>query len=1282
MNHANRSVPAASSVVRPDSERTFEPSGAELNPQVQRVLSVSPVLRLLAGLASLRLTVVLLITSVFMIWVATLQQTEHDIWTVKAMHFPALWVWIPFYTFCPPAWLPEWRTALSGTTVPLGVYLPSGFSLIIGMIINLLAAHSLRFKLQASGKSLIAGLLLSAIGVMVCAVVVLLGQGDGVQALPPVPYGAIWNAILGLMWVAGFYLAYMTTTLASHRTTEKILIASMAMLMLVMPVMLWFSGASIGESGMRILWQIIQCMIASLVLYAGLQVLFKRKGGMVLLHAGMLLLLGNEIWVTMVHQEQRLTASEGQTIAYTYDIRATELAIIDRSGPEDKIIAVPSSLLRTGEWFDIPGTTLRGKGLAFFKNSTLVPVTADNLATTGVGTSVQAIAIDPVDGLDMRAADFASAYVQFVNQQGQELGTFLVSQFQNQSQAPIVKRPNVLVDGEQKYVLSLWFQRFYKPYRITVNEVEAKNYPGTTIPRWYSTEFKIKDVETNFEGGQLVKMNDPLRYRNETFYQSGYDLNEETGQETTTLQVVLNRGWMIPYLCCAMVALGLMAHFIPMMLAYFEKAQRPRPLLQSDLDAASSARRPGRAFWHQWKVPILAAVLVSLLLAGWAMPKSVKVGELKLNDLATLPVSYKGRVQPFDSLARTMLRKTVGMEETSSDESTIFGSAKRYPATRWLADAMFSEKSSVNYQVFRIDNRQILDAMKLPHRPGFRYTSEEVFGNFEALRALAVQANQKEADDRSNDEKIVLDLTSNLLFVRKVINSLALKADDESENLNAKLFSAADTASTSEMPGLIPGVGPDDPWLAISTFEIRSEFETIANAMNMRNADDLATGLMFHALAEQLIQDPLILAELPESIAGQTRPEQISFFARRLAGLPPEKVTQLIETVLKFDSKLYLQEVYRATELTLGGKTLEPLTAKQKQAVQAWEKIADAYRSRDQDGLDVAVTEYRTLLEADSDREIPWAKIKTEYQLSAWAPFYVSTVIYLLAAIISAFGLMLGNRAMNHFSLLMLLLGLGFHTVGILARIYISGRAPVTSIYSSALAIAWGSVLAFWLIEIATRKSIGSFMAGLTGFLILLVAYGLSLSDDKFAVLVAVLDTQFWLWTHVTCVALGYVLTFVAGFWAIGYLVMGLMPGAERAEVKRSADITYGLIAAATFLSFVGTVLGGLWADDSWGRFWGWDPKENGAAMIVLWNAAVLHARWAGLIRYRGLAAMAIFGNVITAWSWFAVNELGIGLHSYGFTEGVIYALSAFWISQFALMCLAFVPSQALNAKA
>jgi ABC-type transport system involved in cytochrome c biogenesis permease subunit len=234
----------------------------------------------------------------------------------------------------------------------------------------------------------------------------------------------------------------------------------------------------------------------------------------------------------------------------------------------------------------------------------------------------------------------------------------------------------------------------------------------------------------------------------------------------------------------------------------------------------------------------------------------------------------------------------------------------------------------------------------------------------------------------------------------------------------------------------------------------------------------------------------------------------------------------------------------------------------------------------------------------------------------------------------------------------------------------------VTNLYSSAVFIGWGGVVLGLALERIYRLGIGTVVAAIAGFGALAIAvFGLDDGSDTLGVMQAVLDTQFWLATHVVCVTLGYTTTFVAGLLALLYIVRGVLTRSLTPAVgKDLSRMIYGTLCFALFFSFIGTVLGGLWADDSWGRFWGWDPKENGALMIVLWNALVLHARWGGMVKDRGLAALAIGGNIVTGWSWFGVNELGIGLHSYGFTEGVLLLLSVFFISQLAVIALALLP--------
>ena len=148
------------------------------------------------------------------------------------------------------------------------------------------------------------------------------------------------------------------------------------------------------------------------------------------------------------------------------------------------------------------------------------------------------------------------------------------------------------------------------------------------------------------------------------------------------------------------------------------------------------------------------------------------------------------------------------------------------------------------------------------------------------------------------------------------------------------------------------------------------------------------------------------------------------------------------------------------------------------------------------------------------------------------------------------------------------------------------------------------------------------------------------------------LDTNFWLATHVTTVTLATRRPTSPGCSASctsrGGCVFTTLTKEKHLALGK---MIYGVVCFATLLSFVGTVLGGIWADQSWGRFWGWDPKENGALLIVIWNALILHARWGGLVKQRGMAVLAVVGIMVTAWSWFGTNQLGVGLHAYGFNK-------------------------------
>jgi ABC-type transport system involved in cytochrome c biogenesis permease subunit len=338
-----------------------------------------------------------------------------------------------------------------------------------------------------------------------------------------------------------------------------------------------------------------------------------------------------------------------------------------------------------------------------------------------------------------------------------------------------------------------------------------------------------------------------------------------------------------------------------------------------------------------------------------------------------------------------------------------------------------------------------------------------------------------------------------------------------------------------------------------------------------------------------------------------------------------------------------------------------------------WCGLGHAWSHQEPLRFNELVTGYRDTLSQSYGSALRKTDIETRF--NAAAPFYTGMVFYVGAFIFAAFSLLWWPAELGRAAVSLLVLAAVATTAGILTRMWLEGRPPVTNLYSSAVFIGWAAVLLCLALEYFYRNSIATAAAGLIGFCTLLIAHHLSIGGDTLEMMRAVLDSNFWLSTHVIVVTIGYSSTFVAGSIAVLYIMLGSL-GSLRSDSlsKKLADMVYGIVCFATLFSLVGTILGGIWADQSWGRFWGWDPKENGALMIVLWNAVILHCRWGGLIKQRGLMNLAIVGNIITSWSWFGTNLLGVGLHSYGFTENGAKILGAFMISQVLLIILTFVP--------
>jgi ABC-type transport system involved in cytochrome c biogenesis permease subunit len=396
------------------------------------------------------------------------------------------------------------------------------------------------------------------------------------------------------------------------------------------------------------------------------------------------------------------------------------------------------------------------------------------------------------------------------------------------------------------------------------------------------------------------------------------------------------------------------------------------------------------------------------------------------------------------------------------------------------------------------------------------------------------------------------------------------------------------------------------------------------------------------------------------------------------------KLGDLWRQVKTFDSLAALGSMFLIPPEKAGGEWRQfgPLvdearqTGKPDPALYKFVTMLDAYGKKDADAFNKAVGDYR----AQVEQVAPGALDKAGFEVffNRIAPFYHLLGFYVLAFVLVLVSFLVAPRPLRRAAWAVLIITIVCHTLGLGMRMYLQGRPPVTTLYSSAIFIAWGGAILALGLEWFYKNGVGLMVSCAVGFLSLFIAHNLAAADgDSLRQLEAVLDTNFWLATHVVLITLGYASTFVAGSLAIVYLVRGIFTTSlDKAAGKELTRMTYGILCFAILFSFVGTVLGGIWADQSWGRFWGWDPKENGAILIVLWNALILHSRWAGLVKERGIALLAVFGNCVTAWSYFGTNELGIGLHSYGFTEGRAFWLLMFFASQVAIIAMGLILPQ------
>ena len=665
-----------------------------------------------------------------------------------------------------------------------------------------------------------------------------------------------------------------------------------------------------------------------------------------------------------------------------------------------------------------------------------------------------------------------------------------------------------------------------------------------------------------------------------------------------------------------------------------------------------------------WLMPFGFLALFGMdIFFSMARPKAD--GEFHVREFGRLPVLLNGRVQPFDSVARNALlqiRSTgdVPLEEVPSWQ--FWHHPKKLKSSEWLLEVMARPAVADTRPIFLIHHSDLLGELKLQDKgvakSGLRYyTFDELQPVVPEIAEQGRKASQVKAEQQTPFQKQVSKLANAVMLYQRLKVTLQPEGVDDFAQELAEFWqnlpAARDAAQASE------------------------------------------SGKDFDKVALQRIAQPV---------------EQLQQMAQY--GYP-----LVVPPIHPGAGRDHWQ--------TAGASLLE--SSQQGEIHPALTNLiamATAYHQDKPEAFNRAVTDYRAWLGPRFEKELH--KGRAEFYFNDAKPFLHAMITYIFALVLACGSLLtlttLPNlsESLRRSAFYLIILAWLVHTFGLVFRMVLEGRPPVTNLYSSAIFIGWGAVVLGLVLERVYRVGIGSVVAALAGFITLMIAHNLALGGDTMEMMRAVLDTNFWLATHVVVVTLGYASTFAAGLLAILYIFLGVftpllrLPLGKRTAASLAAGsglvmsvasgpvdgiaaaataakgfankgdsmsigkalskMVYGIVCFATLFSFVGTVLGGIWADQSWGRFWGWDPKENGALLIVIWNAIILHARWGGMARDRGIMNLAVFGNVVTSFSWFGVNMLGIGLHSYGFMDAAFKWLMLFMASQLAVIGVGLLP--------
>ena len=1027
---------------------------------------------------------------------------------------------------------------------------------------------------------------------------------------------------------------------------------------------------------------------------------FNRKRiGIILIHASIIMLLVGMLITSVYQTEGNMFIHEGSKANSYRDSRYVELVVTEVGDTDDgseKIYIVPHKRLAN---FNKPVIGHDETGLPFdlrvnqyFANSTLMGRQPGAVVFEGFGKDYSILAKAVTPGTQGGGGDRPSAWVSVSKNKDDVVNYLLSSNFEDMRQL-------LEIDGKS-YYLSLRFLRYELPFTLRLKDFRFDRHPGTNQPKNFQSDVVLIDPDTGRQD-KTIWMNHPLDHKGLTFFQASYDPD---GERMTVLQVVGNPGSKLPYIACIVASVGLLWHFGFMLAGYLNRLQKRK-------------NKAGHVVNGIGLKGQLIAISVVVLFGGWLISGVMRSDGAGPDGFDTagfgrLPVQHGGRLKPLSTLGRDTLlsiqhkqRVSVyrfdvadvtdwegmmgGLRGTSGKgvfEYIVKGAGFRLDAIAKQIQGLQSEGAKIS-QDMQDKNRDKLSQDDLRRRLDWRAFEIMVLRREETVLRDFVSVIRADGEI-DEDQKIKIATGLNVLLHRP-------------DFYNAGTFNSVQLSDkTTAYTGKINELGLND--LVLTNLEVlNTAYPKIVSKPKKKLLSASRWLLDVNAKRGYGYYDPVIRLDSPEVIEAlgwthqnqkyfsfaqlvhrHRRVEREQYRIRRAQSQDKKKPTATDAHFMTLDSKLnsFLHAMFdRTSSIGLasvdrekqGGGTWIGFMAKGQENVRLYGLLFDAYARGDIAGYQTTLDQLTNIfangnIAKRAIEEDAYEKTQIEDRYTSFEPFYKAQTIYLIVILLVIFTWVKNQPLFYSIGVCLLSVAFITQTAAMGVRMYMSGRPPVIDLYSSAVFIGWAVVLMSFYVEyILPRRSV-IFVSATIAALTLMVAKGLEFEaspGDTLKPLQAVLDTNFWLATHVVIVTLGYAAAFLAGITGVVYIVKAcVFKGMSKADQKIAISTMYGVVCFSLICSLIGTVLGGIWADYSWGRFWGWDPKENGALMIVIWNAVILHARWAGLVKRRGIAILSVVGGMVVAWSWFGTNMLGVGLHSYGFIGAAFTYLLGFWV--------------------